>query len=40
MLDQDPRKIDLDKESVYKAKKEFNFDVVAENKLKTLHRLS
>ena len=40
MYGQDLRKIDLEKENVYKKKKEFYLSVVAENKLKALKRLS
>ena len=40
MSGKDLQKIDLDKESLYKKKKEFYLGVVAENELKTLNRLS
>ena len=36
MFDQDLQKIDLDKENVYKKRKEFNLGFAAENKLKAL----
>ena len=38
MSGQDLRKIDLNKENVYKKKKEFNLGFAAENKLKALQR--
>ena len=38
MSGQDLRKIDLNKENVYKKKKEFNLGFAVENKLKALQR--